>query len=155
MFQPTANLFEVLLRVLLVYGGLALLVRITRKKELGQLAPMDFLAMLLLSETVSPALTAGDTSVTTGLVAAISLLGLTYLVDWLTFRSTAAARLLYGHAKVLVRDGHVVEDVRDQEKLSLEEIQSAVRREGIDDLLKVKLAFIETNRRISVIPKAP
>jgi uncharacterized membrane protein YcaP (DUF421 family) len=153
MFHPDVNVWEVVLRVLVVYAGLFILIRLTGKKELGQLAPMDFLAMLMVSETISPALTGGDHSVTTGLVAAASLMAITFGMDRLTYRFKGAARLLHGDAQVIIRDGKVVEQVQEREKLSMPELQAAVRREGLEGIDDVKLAFVETNGRISVIPK--
>jgi len=153
VFQPTSNLIEIVLRVLLVYAGLSLLIRLTRKKELGQLAPMDFLTMLIVSETISPALTAGDSSVTAGLVAATALMSLTFLIDWLTFRSESAARLLHGSARMIIDDGEVIKAAQRREKLTVDEITAAVRSEGVEAIAGVKRAFVETNGRITVIPK--
>jgi uncharacterized membrane protein YcaP (DUF421 family) len=153
MFQPSTSLLEIVVRVLVVYAGLALLIRMTGKKELGQLAPMDFLTMLIVSETVSPALTAQDSSVTSGLVAAATLMALTFGLDWLTFRSKAVARLLHGEAKVIIEDGRVIAEVQDDEHLTTAELEAAVRREGVESVDEVKRAVVETNGRISVIPK--
>ena len=153
MFQPSTSLLEIVVRVVIVYAGLYLLIRLTGKKELGQLAPMDFLTMLIISETVSPALTAEDSSITGGLVAAATLMGLTFLLDWLTFRSKRLAQLLHGRAKVIIRDGDVIAQVQRSEHLTGGEIEAAVRREGVEKIEEVKVAYVETNGRISVIPK--
>jgi uncharacterized membrane protein YcaP (DUF421 family) len=152
MFHPTTSLLEIVARVVIVYAGLAVLIRLTGKKELGQLAPMDFLTMLIVSETIAPALTAQDPSITSGLVAAATLMSLTFVLDWLAFRSSAVARLLHGRAKVLIEDGKVLSDVQRGEHMTRHEIDAAVRREGVERIEKVKLAYVETTGRISVIP---
>lgn len=59
---------------------LLVLVRCAGKREVEQLGPIDLPAMLVLSETVSPALTAQDTSLAAGMVAAATLLVLSALV---------------------------------------------------------------------------
>jgi uncharacterized membrane protein YcaP (DUF421 family) len=60
----TAEWWEIIVRVVAVYIFLMVLVRISGKRQLGQLAPMDLLTILLVSETVSPALTADDDTLT-------------------------------------------------------------------------------------------
>jgi uncharacterized membrane protein YcaP (DUF421 family) len=153
MFQPTVPLLEIAGRVLLVYAGLFLLLRLTGKKELGQLAPMDFLTMLLVSETVSPALTGGDESVTGGMVAAATLVLLTFAIDWTSFRSKAFARAMSGVPQVVLRDGKVDRDVQRRERLSDDELDAALRHEGIGRRDEVHRATIETNGRVTVVPR--
>jgi uncharacterized membrane protein YcaP (DUF421 family) len=151
MFQSSTPLLEIVLRVSLVFVGVFVLLRVVGKKEIGQLAPMDFLAMLLLSETVSPALTRQDSSVTASLVAAGTLIGLTLAIDWVAYRWRGVARVVQGVPQVLIHDGKVVADVQRREKLSDEEVQSALRREGVEHASDVRLAVVEPSGRITVV----
>lgn len=151
MFTPTANLLEIVVRVLLVYGGLYVLVRISGKREIGQLGPMDFLAMLLLSETVSPALTVQDTSVLAAWTAAATLLGATFAVEWLTHRSRWAERWIEGRPLVLIEDGVVRPVLQRRLRISDQELASALREQGVDTPTDVKVATIEPNGRITVV----
>ena len=64
MFTNTTPLAEIVVRVVAVYTALLVMVRIAGKREIGEFGPLDLLGMLLLSETVSPALTAEDSSLT-------------------------------------------------------------------------------------------
>jgi len=151
MFQWSTPLLEIVLRVAVVYAGVFLLFRLVGKKELGHLTPMDFLAMLLVSETVSPALTGQDSSVTGSLVAAATLMGITLAMDWVTWRWKAAARVIEGVPQVLIHDGKVLKDVQRREKLSDDEVASALRREGVESADEVHLAVVEPSGRITVI----
>jgi uncharacterized membrane protein YcaP (DUF421 family) len=151
MFQWSTPLLEIVLRVAIVYAGVFLLFRLVGKKELGQLAPMDFLAMLLVSETVSPALTGQDPSVIGSLVAAATLMGITLAMDWVTWRWKGAARVIEGVPQVLIHDGRVLKDVQRREKLSDDEMASALRREGVERTEDVRLAVVEPSGRITVV----
>jgi uncharacterized membrane protein YcaP (DUF421 family) len=147
------SLVEVLVRIVLIYACLLVLVRITGKKELGQLSPMDFLTILLLSETVSPALTKQDTSVTVGILAASTLLGLTALVDYIVFRSRRVEDLLEGRPKTLIENGRVNSSVLKEERISELELGMAIRREGVDALADVAKAVLEPSGYVSVIKR--
>jgi uncharacterized membrane protein YcaP (DUF421 family) len=130
------------------------MVRVAGKREIGQLAPLDFLAMLLLSETVSPALTKQNDSIPVALTAAATLLALTTLVSWLSYRFRGFERLVEGAPRIVIDDGRVDSAVCRSERISEQELQSALRREGVDAADEVRRATLEPNGRITVIPKS-
>ena len=151
MFEPSRSLVEIVFRVCVLYGALVVMVRLAGKREVGQLAPLDLLAMLVLSETVSPALTGQDTSLPAALVAAATLLAATALLGRLAFRSRRAERWIEGAPVVLVEDGRIVEAAARSERVTRQELESALRRHGIDDLSVVRRAVVEPNGEISVL----
>jgi uncharacterized membrane protein YcaP (DUF421 family) len=151
MFQMSTSPLEIVVRVVVIYAGLLVALRVVGRKELGQLAPMDFLAMLIVSETVSPALTRQDDSVTAAGVAAVTLLALTFAVDWVTHRWRAAARIVEGEPRVLIEDGRVDREAQRKERISDQDLESALRREGIEHASEAKRAVVEPNGRITVI----
>jgi uncharacterized membrane protein YcaP (DUF421 family) len=155
MFQVTVSLAEIVLRVVVVYAGLFVLLRLTGKRGLSELAPMDLLTMLILSETVSPSLTRGDTSLTAGFTAAATLLAVTVLVDWATFRWPGFARVAEGRTHVLIEDGRVDRVVLRRHRISEEELASVLRREGLRDASEVERATVEVTGKITVVPRSP
>jgi uncharacterized membrane protein YcaP (DUF421 family) len=150
---PETNLLEIVLRVVVVYVSLSVLLRLGGKRQFGELTPLDFLTVLLLSETVSPALTRQDTSLHAALVAAGTLVGLTILVDRLTFRFRRLERVIEGKAAILVRDGKVLEAVRRREHITMDEIQSALREHGVEDVQEVRRAYVEPRGGITVLKR--
>ncbi len=154
MTASAFDLLEVVGRVVLVYVFLLIMVRVAGKREIGELSPLDFLAMLLLSETVSPALTAGDTSLPAAFAAAGTLVGLTTLVGWLSYRFRSFERLVDGTPRVVIDDGRIDEAVCRSERISPQELASALRKEGVGRLDAVQCATLEPNGRITVIRKS-
>jgi uncharacterized membrane protein YcaP (DUF421 family) len=149
-----AKVFEIVVRVTIIYAACMVLLRISGRRELSQLAPMDLLAMLLLSETVSPALTEQDTSVTSGLVAAAMLLALCVLTSILVHRFPRAERILQGHAVVLIEDGKVNRAVLDRYRMTNEDVELALHEGGLLDVSDVRRGFVETDGRITLVKKA-
>jgi uncharacterized membrane protein YcaP (DUF421 family) len=154
MTPESPGLLEVVGRVVLVYSLLLVMVRAAGKREVGSLAPLDFLAMLLLSETVSPALTKQDTSLAVALTAAGTLLGLTALVSWLSFRFRTFERLVEGTPRIVIDHGQVDDEVCRSERISAQELGSALRKEGIASAEEVTCATVEPNGRITVIARS-
>ena len=98
MFDLTLGVPELLLPAVLIYSAVFLLLRIVGKKHVGELAPFDLVVLLILSESVQGALTAGDTSVTAGVLTAAALFGTNQLVGYVSSRSKKMERLLEGQA---------------------------------------------------------
>ena len=151
MLEPTTPLLEIVLRVTVLYLALVGMVRVAGKREIGQLAPLDLLAMLILSETISPALTAQDDSLPAALTAAATLLLLTAGMGRLAYHSRRVERFIEGRPVDLVRDGRLVEEAARSERVTRQELESALRRGGVDTLADVERAVVEPNGEITVV----
>src|ERR1043165_9864921 len=90
MFVLAIPLLEKILRPLFVYLFLVVSLRLAGKRELAQLNPFDLVVLLTLSNTVQNAIIGNDNSVTGGVVGAITLLTMNYIV----------VRFLYTHEKL-------------------------------------------------------
>ena len=111
MFTNTTPLAEIVVRVVAVYTALLVMVRIAGKREIGEVGPLDLLGMLLLSETVSPALTAEGSSLTAALVAAGTLLALAATIGRMTFVSRVLERLIDGTPREIITTGTINREV--------------------------------------------
>jgi uncharacterized membrane protein YcaP (DUF421 family) len=144
---------EIVLRVAIIYAALTVLLRISGRREMAQLRPVDLLTMLLVSETVSPALTGGDESVAGGLLAAATLMALTVVTDMLVFRSRRAERLLEGRAVLLIRDGKVNGEVMRRYRITDEDLHCALRQAGLLTVDQVGRAYVESDGEITVLDR--
>ena len=150
MFQPSVPIPELILRVVLVYAGVFILLRIVGKRHVGELAPFDLVVLLLLSECVQNALIGDDKSVTGGLIAAATLFGINQVVGRISWRNKRAERLLEGTPRVLVRHGRVLKQVLAEEQITHSELLEALRREGCSSLSKVRYAILEPSGDITI-----
>jgi len=114
------------------------------------MAPFDLVVLLILSECVQNALVADDKSVTTGIMAAATLFGLSQLVGFMSLRSKKAERLFEGTPRVLVRHGRILKDMLAQEQITRAELLEALRREGCTSLTRVRYAVLENDGYITV-----
>src|SRR5581483_5907680 len=96
---------EKLIRPILVYVALLFLLKMFGKRELAQLNPFDLVVLLILSNTVQNAIIGNDTSLIGGLVGALVLL----IVNWIVVRYFYQHRQLdeffEGEPRVLIQDG--------------------------------------------------
>jgi uncharacterized membrane protein YcaP (DUF421 family) len=150
MWPLTVSLWELILRGSLVYLLLIVLLRVTGKRQIGQMAPFDLVLLLVLSNAVQNAMNGGDNSVTAGAVSAVTLVGLNYLVGYATFRSKKLEILIEGRPDVLIHNGQIYSDVMAKSHLTHHELNAALRSAGCASIEEVHYAILENNGQISV-----
>ncbi len=154
MWRLAQPWWEFVLRGLLVYGFLLIMLRLTGKRQVGQLAPFDLVLLLVLSNAVQNSMNAGDNSVAAGYILVATLLAANSLMSWLTSRSKRAETLLEGRPQLLVHNGELDEVMLASEHITRHELMAAVRQAGLTDLADVRVGILETNGRINVIAKS-
>jgi uncharacterized membrane protein YcaP (DUF421 family) len=153
MFELSTDWWAIVARVVLVYLFLLLLMRLSGKRQIGQLTPMDLLTVLLVSETVSPSLTADDTSLTGGAIAAGTLFALSFVIAVGSYRSRRFERAVEGAPVVLVEDGILRPHVLASERITMQELEMALRIHGVGSMSDVILGVVETSGEISFIKR--
>lgn len=146
--------WEFVIRGAVVYIFVIVLLRLTGKRQTGQMEPFDLVLLLVLSNAVQNSMNGGDNSISGGLILAATLIGLNWLTGWITFKSRKAEILIEGRPELLIHEGKLFEEAMRREKLTHAELMIALRREGCLSISEVKVAFLESNGTISVIPKA-
>lgn len=154
MFELTgAAGISIVVRVVIVYFALLAMLRIAGRRTMSDVTPMDMLVMLLVSETVSPALTAGEDSVSAGLLAAATLVVMAVATSYVVFRSRRAEVLVSGATDVLIRDGHVDPAVIRRHRITDEDLAMALHQHGLLEVEDVARAFVESDGEITIVKR--
>lgn len=152
MWELSTDWWEMVLRAILIYLLVFILLRTIGKKQIGEMSPFDFVLLLIISEAVSNGLLGDDKSITGAAILATTLVALNALVDRVSFKFNWFERLLEGEMQTLVKEGRIIEKVREREKITMSEMESSLREHGLRRWEEVYLAVIETNGKISMIP---
>jgi uncharacterized membrane protein YcaP (DUF421 family) len=153
MFDLGVPWWELVVRGIVVYVFLLLLLRLTGKRQIGQLSPFDLVLLLVLSNAVQNSMNGGDNSLIGGLILAATLIGLNHLVAELVYRSKRVEEILEGRPEILIHNGKLYEDVMARSQLTHHELDAALRQAGLTRITDVRSAVLETNGAISVLPK--
>lgn len=155
MFSMTVPWWEIALRAAIVYAALFLLIRITGKREVGELTPFDLVFLLVIAEQVSPALTGGDESLAAAGIGLAVLMGLNLALTHLTARVRRAEHALEGRPRFLIRSGRVDYATMRREAVSKNELLAALRENGCFRPSQAEWAVLETTGSIAVKPRGP
>jgi len=155
MWNTSVPWWELIFRGVIVYSFLLILLRITGKRQVGQLAPFDLVLLLVLSNAVQNSMNAGDNSLVGGLISATTLIFLNYIVSIATYRSKRLEAVIEGRPQVLIHNGRVFEDVMANAKLTHHELNAAMRQAGCMSPEEVQTALLENNGSISIVLRHP
>lgn len=141
------------LRAVAVYAVLMVLIRLSGKRTMGQFTPFDMLLIVLLGNAVQNSLLGKDTSLGGGVLLAATLIAINWCVAYVTARSGRAERVIEGVPVVLARDGRLFRGALRREMVSEQDFNEALRQNGQMHLADVRIALLETNGQISVVPR--
>ena len=144
-------LLQIALRTGVIYLVVLIGVRLSGKREVGQMTPFDLTLLLLLSNSVQNAMTGPDTSLLGGVAAATTLLVLNYAIGRFSGSSRGFRRVVEGEPSLLIHDGKVLDDHMAKEHVSRDELDRAVREHGIASTKDVALAVLEVDGSISCL----
>ncbi len=154
LLTPGIPIAEKLLRTVTVYVFLLLGLRLAGKRELSQLNPFDLVVLLLLSNTVQNAIIGNDNSLVGGIVGAAFLLMVNAVVVR-TLYHYGKLDTIEGRPDTLIRNGRLMRHHLERELITVAELESAARRQGIDTLAHVRECRLETGGALTFIAKTP
>ena len=144
-------ILELILRGSLVYLVIFVLLRFVLKRVTGTLNIGDLLIIVLIADASQNAMSAGYTSVTDGLILVATIIFWSYFLDWLAYHFPRFERLLHPPPLPLVREGQMLARNMRRELITVDELMSHLREQGVTDLKEVKTASMEGDGRISVV----
>jgi uncharacterized membrane protein YcaP (DUF421 family) len=149
-----SDLPEIVLRTAVVYLFLVVVLRITGKREVGQMSILELIVILIISDAVQNSMVGENSTLWGGLVAVLTLLAMDLGLKALTGRSKRLRKAVEGEPRLLVRDGQLLDRALREEGVEADQVRAAIRGQGLARVEDVRLAVLETDGSISVIPIA-
>jgi uncharacterized membrane protein YcaP (DUF421 family) len=145
---------EIILRAAIIYFFLLFLLRLVGRHEFGQLSTFDLILFLIISESVSNSLSAGDISLVSGIISASTLIAIDLIMDFLKFKSSFIRRLFSDHQVKLIQDGKMMKNNMRRELLTRDDLLVGLREKGVDHIEDVREAYLEPDGSISVLARS-
>ena len=145
MFHMPVPILEKILRPMIVYLALIAFLRMFGKRELAQLNPFDLVVLLSLSNTVQNAMIGDDNSVSGGVLGALSLLSINWVLTRVLFHVPRLNETLQGSSTTLIADGVVDYAALRAETLTEDELLSVLHKQGVDTFEEVRRCVLEPN----------
>jgi uncharacterized membrane protein YcaP (DUF421 family) len=142
----------IIMRTIVVYLAILAGLRLSGKREIGQMTVFDLVVLLLIANAVQNAMVGPDTSLVGGILAAVVLLIVNALVARLRMRWPRLRRWVEGTPTLLVLHGAVIPAHMQKEEMDEESLLMALREHGVAEIGEVEMAVLEIDGSISVVP---
>jgi uncharacterized membrane protein YcaP (DUF421 family) len=153
-FTPDVSLLEMVFRGVIMYLAIFFLLRVVLRGRTGSMTTSDVLVLVIISDAAQNAMSSSYTSITDGIVLVGTIVGMSWLFDWLGYHVAVMRRFVHPERKPLVVNGRVIRPNLAKELMTEDELMTQLRLQGVDQIQKVKAAFLEGNGEISVIQRA-
>jgi uncharacterized membrane protein YcaP (DUF421 family) len=145
---------DLVVRAAVAFLFVYFLTRVIGRRELSSMEPFDLIMLVMIGDLVQQGVTQNDFSVTGALLVGSTIGLLTVFVSYMSFRFPRLRPMLDGEPVIVVEDGKPIDRNLHRNRITREELAAAGRQQGLDSLDDVRWAVLETNGRISFIPKA-
>ncbi|QIK74214.1 DUF421 domain-containing protein [Nocardioides piscis] len=140
---------DILIRSLVIFLFLWLVVRVGGKREVAQLTAFDMILLITVGDLVSQGIVQEDYSLTTAVIAVATFAVAGLALGSLAQRFPGFRPWLAGRARIVVRDGEPLLDVLRGERMTIQDVHEAARRQGIRRLSDIELCVLETDGSFS------
>lgn len=151
LFDSWSSLGRTLLTGTAAYAALVLMLRTSGKRTLSKLNAFDLVVTVALGSTLASVVTSKQVALVDGLAALALLIGLQYVVAWVASRSRRLNRLVKAEPQVLFHRGAFAREAMRAERVTEDEVLSAVREASVASLDEVEVVILESSGDISVV----
>jgi uncharacterized membrane protein YcaP (DUF421 family) len=148
-----SDLVRVVVVGILAYLALILILRISGKRTLAKMNAFDLIVTVAIGSVLATTLTSSDVALLNGIVALTVLIGMQFLIAWLSVRSSTISGWVKSEPKLLFHQGEFLKQALLYERVTEEEVRSAVRAQGLASMESVEAVVLETDGSFSVLRK--
>ncbi len=155
LFDSWSSLWHVLVVGTLAYVALVLILRISGKRTLSKMNAFDFVVTVALGSTLASTILSKDTSLAQGVLALALLIGLQYVITWLSVRTSWFERLIKATPTLIYYQGHFLDEPMKRQRVTTAEVRSAIRKSSIAQMDEVEAVVLETDGTFTVLESLP
>jgi uncharacterized membrane protein YcaP (DUF421 family) len=153
VFGLTLPISEIMIRGTAVYWFLFFVFRFVVRRDVGSVGIADILILVIVADAAQNAMAGEYTSVSDGFVLVSTLIAWNVLLDWFSFRFEWFRRFAEPPPRELVKNGRILMRNMRKELITVDELWSKLRQQGVESLDQVKEVYIEPDGEISVIKR--
>jgi uncharacterized membrane protein YcaP (DUF421 family) len=154
-FDNWSDIFRTIIIGVLAYGVLITMLRVSGKRTLSKMNAFDLVVTVALGSTLATILLSEEVALAEGIAALATLIGLQFVVAWLSVRSGTVRQIVKSTPRLLFYHGEFLDGALTHERVTRAEVIAAVRAQGVADLHKVEAVVLETDGSFTVLQASP
>lgn len=142
------------IRTLLLYALVIVSLRIMGKRQIGEMQPSELVVAIMISDLAAVPMQSIDIPLITGIVPVLTLIVAEVFMSFISLKSRAVRRILSGEPSVVIYNGHINEGELERLRFNMNDLLEQLRINNYPDVSEVECAVMETNGKLSIIPKS-
>ena len=144
----------VIIRVLIIYVLVLFVFRLMGKRQLGQMQPFEFVLTLIIADLATIPMAEISVPLLNGIVPLLTLVVLHFFITTLTRKNNLFSRIISGKPVIIINPNGIDFDALKKLNITIDDLFEAIRGSGFFNIDEVQYAIMETNGKVSVMPKA-
>lgn len=144
---------SIVVRTIIIYILVTFSLRIMGKRQIGELDVGDLVSTLLISELAAIPIDDPDIPLFNAIIPILLVICLEIIISTIKNKSEFMKRAFDGDPVYIIYNGRLLQNVLIDNRISVNELLSELRAQGISDISEVRYAIIEPNGTLSVNKK--
>ena len=145
---------SIIIRTAIIYVLLLFCMRVMGKRQIGELDVSELVSTLLISEIVSIPIDDTDIPLMNAVIAVLFLLSVEIITSTLKNKSQKMKKVFEGSPTYIIYKGKLLQSALKENRISVDELLSEMRSQGITDINDVYYGIVEQNGSLSLIKKS-
>lgn len=147
-------MLTLIIRSIIIYFLVLVVFRLMGKRQLGQMQPFELVLTLILADLATIPMAEMSVPLIHGIVPLLALLVIHYVITLLSRFFPKFSELISGKPVIVINQNGI--DYKSVKKLnlSIDDILESLRGAGYFSVDEVLFAIMETNGKMSILPKA-
>ena len=144
-------MLKTVLRISVMYLSSVVIMRAAGKKEVSQLELSELVTSFMVSEIACMPITDPEVPIYKAIVYSATVIAVNLILSKLSIRIPIIKHMVAGKPQFLIVKGKINKNEMYKAQVTLSELISAMRREGVCSIDKINYAVLESDGNISII----
>lgn len=144
----------VFIRVFIIYTTVLLFLRLMGKRQIGEMQPYEVVITLIIADLATLPMSDTNIPLLHGILPLAILVLIHYVITLLTRKNIKIRRLVSGRPVVIISPNGLEYEAFKALNINIDDLMEMLRQNGYYSFDQVLYAIIETNGKISIIPKS-
>lgn len=142
------------IRTILLYFLVIVSLRIMGKRQIGEMQPSELVVAIMISDLAAVPMQAIDIPLITGIIPVLTLIVAEIVMSYISLKSRRLRKIISGEPSIIIYNGHVNEGELERLRFNMNDLLEQLRINNYSDISEVDCAVMETNGKLSIIPKS-
>ena len=143
-------ILEIAFRTAFMYLFTVFMARLIGKRGMAQITPFEFIIVIILGSATGDPMLYPNVPLVHGIAIVTTIVGMERIYAFFAQKNTTVERLVESDPELLICKGKIIKETLQSVAFTRENLMMQLRERGIDDIGKVKEAYLEPSGTLSV-----